>query len=292
MQPIQPILLTTSRAVLLSKLSSVTQKPTLAVVLGSGWSEVFDDLTPLAVVSYQDIPAMAEEMNAGHAGELRVYEHRGVCFLAWCGRVHYYQRQEATPLVAPIWLSHALGVRNFLLTNAAGGIGTFDVGDLALITGHDSRIPSVLLGHNAAIAELGFIRHASMSSAYHPELSNLLYAAMQRVQDGAQHKATYMAMVGPEYEEPTQIALLREQGFGLVGMSTVPEVVAAASLSRIATSGQLCRVAALSCVTNVAAQAGVPLSHEEVQAALTMARPRASATLLRFIELLGAEGAE
>jgi purine-nucleoside phosphorylase len=253
----------------------------LSIVLGSGWGDAIGEFSSKAVVKYSSIPALDFEMNAGHAGEIRVIEKNGKFVLVFFGRVHYYQRQEATPLVAPTFLSHRLGVRDMLLTNAAGGINpSFRVGDLIVIKDHDSLIPSVLLGLDKEIASLGFDRHVSMSDCYDRGLIDLLLSATTGL---GQNKieGIYQARTGPEYETPFQIAVLAGLGVDLVGMSTVPDVLAAKSLSK---ANDPFRVAALSCVTNMAASHGSVISHEEVTGVLKSSADKAGGVLRHFIE--------
>lgn len=295
MKPIEPQVLNASLQVVETALFSVlgSRRPSLAFVLGSGWSEVFSSLNPLAAISYQRIPALAGEMNEGHAGELRLYEHEGVLFLAFCGRVHYYQRQEATPLVAPVWLSHQLGVRNIMLTNAVGGISTsLSVGDFVILKDLDSRIPSPLLGFNQAIGEAGFIRHTSLSDPFSNFLKAQLRLALQREygRSGGSTKrpeeGVLMATQGPHYETSKQIELFRSQGFDVVGMSTFPEVEAANSLSRPTDEIHL---VGLALVTNQAARPGLRLSHTEVEEEVKKAIGAASRILLDFVTVVGSD---
>jgi purine-nucleoside phosphorylase len=183
------------------------------------------------------------------------------------GRIHYYEGHPVQDVVLPIFLLHRLGVRTLVVTNAAGGVNrAYSVGELVLIRDHINLMGvNPLRGPNPGQGP----RFPDMSTAYDPGLRDLARA----VSDVKLKEGVYAAFPGPSYETPAEIRMLAVIGADLVGMSTVPEVIAASYLGM--------RVLGISCVTNMAA--GIlpqPLDHAEVLQAGKEAGPR-------FVRLLG-----
>lgn len=236
--------------------SKIKIKPKVGIVLGSGLGIYVDQIENKTIIPYSEIPHFKKTSVEGHSGELIVGEVRGVPVAALQGRLHAYEGYAGEEIVHPVRTLAALGIEFLFLTNASGGINTdFHPGDLVAISDHinlSGRNP--LVGPN--IAELG-PRFPDMGNAYDKELRELLMTV------GKNHHVTlksgvYCSVLGPTYETPAEIRMLRIIGADLVGMSTVPEVIAANHLGL--------KVAGVACVTNYAA--GIKqekLSHADVK---------------------------
>lgn len=235
--------------------SSIALNPRVAVVLGSGLGAFADTLENPSVINYHEIPGWPASTALGHPGKLVAGEIHGVPVTALAGRVHLYEGYTAQQVVFGIRTLALLGVESLVLTNAAGGINTsYRPGQLVLISDHIN-----LLGQNPLTGpnEESFgPRFPDMSEAYSKE-----YRAIAR-QAGHEMgldlaEGVYAAVPGPSYETPAEIRYLRAIGADLVGMSTVPETIAANYMG--------IKVLGISCVTNLAA--GVTarrLDHKDV----------------------------
>jgi purine-nucleoside phosphorylase len=243
----------------------------VGVVLGSGLGAFGDSLEGLVKVPYAELPHMPQSTVIGHAGNLCLGLARGVPVVCLQGRVHLYEGHDPARVVFGVRLLARLGCKAVLLTNAAGGLDPAHApGDLMLLRDHLN-----LLGRNPLVgpndASLG-PRFPDMTRAYDPELGALAKRIAADV--GVRlHEGVYAALLGPTYETPAEIRMLRALGADAVGMSTVPEVIALRHMG--------VRAAAVSCITNLAA--GIsdrPLDHAEVE-------ETARATRDKFVELLG-----
>jgi purine-nucleoside phosphorylase len=244
--------------------------PQVGLVLGSGLGAFADSLSERVAIPYDQIPNMPVPTVSGHAGQLCLGRVNGVSVACLQGRAHMYEGHDPADVVFGVRLLARLGCFAVLLTNAAGGIrNSFHPGTLMLISDHINLTGrSPLLGNN--IAELG-PRFPDMTRAYDPRLSNL---ARQTAADAGipLEEGVYAALLGPSYETPAEIRMLRGLGADAVGMSTVPEVTALRHMS--------VRCAAISCITNMAAgMTAATLDHSEVEK--TAAQVRDS-----FIKLL------
>jgi purine-nucleoside phosphorylase len=243
---------------ILARLSAAGQKtPALAVVLGSGLGEFAESLEAAAVIPYEEIPHFPRSTAIGHAGRLVVGSLAGVALAAMQGRVHQYEGYTSRQTAFPVRVFQRLGIRTLVLTNAAGGIdAAYRQGALVLIKDHiNLQGDNPLRGVND---ERFGPRFPDMTEAYSQRLRTVATEEAARL--GIElHEGIYAALAGPSYETPAEIRYLRAIGADLVGMSTVPEVIAARH------GGQ--EVLAISCVTNMAAgMSGKPLVHEEVLA--------------------------
>jgi len=227
----------------------------VALILGSGLSELADSIEQPTVVPFAEIPGFprAERNVVGHRGQLVVGTLAGRRVLAFQGRIHCYQGFSAREVSFPVRLAHAMGAETLIVTNAAGGIAPeLAVGDLVLISDHVN-----MMGDNALVGWAGpeggnpFI---PMRDAYDPELRATAVDAARETGVPLVPRGVYFGLLGPSYETPAEVAMLRGLGADIVGMSTVPEVIAARALGM--------RVLGLSLVTNAAAGAG--LVHAEV----------------------------
>jgi purine-nucleoside phosphorylase len=236
--------------------------PELLLVLGSGLGSLTDRLERPIRLPYQDIPGVPVPTVDGHAGELVAGRLEGREVLVQGGRFHMYEGHGAATSARMVRLAAAIGVRTLLLTNAAGGIRrTFRPGTLMLIADHiNLQFQSPLLGP----AEQGESRFPDMSQPWSPRLRAL--ARQVAVERGvALDEGVYAGLLGPSYETPAEVRMLERLGADAVGMSTVPEVLAARAL------GLEC--AGISTITNLASGIGRdPLSHREVIETATRVR--------------------
>ena len=227
----------------------------IGMVLGSGLGDLADNLEGSVAISYKDIPHFPVSTVFGHKGRLVAGMLEGKRVLCMQGRFHYYEGYGMDQVVFPIQVMQALGIKNLLVTNAAGGVNTsYKVGELMLITDHIKLIADNPL-HGPNPDQLGE-RFYDMSEAYSKEL---ITVAEEKAQELGIHvqKGVYMFFAGPAYETPAEIRAARVLGADAVGMSTVPEALVASHM-HMNTLG-------ISCITNMAA--GVlnqRLSHQEV----------------------------
>ncbi len=251
-------------------------RPDIALVLGSGIGPLADQVEGI-VVPYGDIPGFPVSTAPGHAGRLIIGRLFGRDCVVMQGRVHLYEGYSPQEVVFPIRVMAALGARTLVLTNAAGGMHPGDrVGDLVVIEDHLSLAVACgldpLRGPNDPATGPRFV---SMNRAYDPDL----VALAERL--GGLRRGTYAHVAGPSFEPPALIRLLRLAGCDLVGMSTVPEVIAARHLGLA--------VLAISAVTNIAV-ASVADPHvtneEEVWTAAEIARPKLLALLRDLLPAL------
>jgi purine-nucleoside phosphorylase len=251
----------------------------VGVVLGSGLGAVADQVLAQGgtAVDYGAIPHFPVSSVEGHKGRLVFGRVDGVPVLLMQGRVHRYEGYPASSVVFPVRVLHALGVRRLIVTNAAGGLGDgFAAGDLMLIEDHLNLTgDNPLVGRNDA--RFG-PRFPDMSDAYTARLRGvaLEVAAAQglRLQRGV-----YAGLLGPSYETPAEIRMLRTLGAHAVGMSTVHEVIAASHLG--------VEVLGLSCITNLAAGISpVKLSHDEVKETATRVEQAFSRLVLGLLPRL------
>jgi purine-nucleoside phosphorylase len=229
-------------------------RPAIGVVLGSGLGAFADALEDAVAVPFGEIPHFPASTVVGHGGALVVGRSRGVPVAVMKGRVHFYEGYRLDEVVFPVRVLGRLGVETLVLTNAAGAINTaFAPGDLMVIEDHLNLLGNPLLGPNEEA--LG-PRFPDMSEAYDRGLRGVAEAAC-RAAGVRCHRGVYVALTGPSYETPAEIRMFRTMGADAVGMSTVPEVIAARHMGM--------RVVGLSCLTNMAA--GVTdrkLDHREV----------------------------
>jgi purine-nucleoside phosphorylase len=249
-------------------------KPRAGIILGSGLGAFADTLTNKTVIPYSELPNFPNSSVVGHAGRLVLGTLGGEPIVAMQGRVHFYEGYTGAQVVFPARVLCLLGVKSLVVTNAAGGINpSFGPGDLMAITDHINLAGfNPLTGPNPE--SLG-PRFPDMSLAYHPALRELLFESAKKT--GVTLKqGVYAIASGPSYETPAEIRMLRTLGADAVGMSTVPEVIAATHMG--------VRVAGISCITNLAAGIGnKPLSHEEVGEVADRARDVFSRLLGHFL---------
>ena len=251
--------------------------PEAAVVLGSGLDALSGALAGAIAVSYEQIPHWPRSTVAGHSGRLVAGSLGDKYVLVLAGRAHLYEGHSPASVVFPIRVAGALGVRTLVLTNAAGGVNpSFPAGQLVLIADHiNLQGISPLLGETD---ERFGPRFVDLSEVYPASLRELAREAAREL--GLElPEGVYAAVCGPNYETPAEVRYLRAIGADMVGMSTVPEAIAAAQLGL--------PVLGISSIANAAA--GVlkeKISHAEVLAAGARVRDSLAALLKGVIARL------
>ncbi len=235
--------------------SRTNLRPQIAIVLGSGLGAFADEFTGATRIPYAEIPYFPRSTAIGHAGQLVIGKVGAIPVAGMQGRVHLYEGYSAKDVVFPIRVFARMGVKAVILTNAAGGIKReFTQGRLVVISDHiNLQGVNPLTGPND---ERFGLRFHDMTDAYERRFREMAVGEGNRLGIGM-NEGVYAGLAGPSYETPAEIRYLRTIGADLVGMSTVPEVIAARH------SGM--RVLGISCVTNAAA--GIldqPLNHVEV----------------------------
>jgi purine-nucleoside phosphorylase len=230
-------------------------RPAIAIVLGSGLGAFADELADRATFPYHDIPGWPAATAIGHAGKLVVGTLNGLPLAVMAGRAHLYEGYTPAQVAHGVRVLRGLGVRGLVLTNAAGGINlALERGGLVLISDHiNFQGVNPLVGPNDDA--LG-PRFPDMTDAYTREFRDIAKGVAADLAIPLT-EGVYAGLLGPCYETPAEIRMLRVLGADVVGMSTVPEVIVANHMSM--------KVLGLSCVTNMAA--GIlpqKISHEEV----------------------------
>jgi len=226
----------------------------VGLILGSGLGGLTRQIQESVRIPFGEIPGFPEATVVGHDGALIVGTLGGRQVAALSGRFHMYEGHPAALAGFPVRVLRALGARELFVSNAAGGISPkLAVGDLMMICDHLN-----LMGTNPLVGPLqqGEVRFPDMTDAYDPGLRRSLRTTAEKLGIGLR-EGVYAGLLGPSYETPVEVKMLRTLGADAVGMSTVPEVIVARSLGM--------RVAGISCITNAAAGVtGAALSHAEV----------------------------
>ena len=259
----------------IKKLSAL--RPTLAVVLGSGFGHVLEDLEIETKIPYAKLPGFPPVGVSGHAGELYLGHLANTPIAVLSGRAHYYEGHPMERVTFAVRALAAFGIRDLLLTNAAGGLNRhFRPGDFMVLTDHIN-----FMGVNPlrGPAQPGLPRFVDLTQTYDPKLSALLHRAGRTAALKLQ-RGVYLAVSGPSYETPAEIRAFARLGADAVGMSTVPEAIVARQCGL--------RVAAMSCITNLAAGISQgPLSHEEVLETGERVKKSGASLLKHFAKLYG-----
>lgn len=255
--------------------------PRLAVVLGSGFNGLARIIKEAQAIPFGELPGFPQPRVPGHAGEVIVGELNGLPILLLRGRAHFYEGYSMAEITFPIRALAAAGVRDLVLTNAAGAINpAYKTGDFMSISDHMN-----FMGENPARGlPVGDGRcFVDLSEVYSPRLRQ--YFARAAFDAGiALREGVYLAVSGPTYETPAEINAFRRWGADAVGMSTVPEAVIARYCGM--------NVAGLSCITNAAAGAGPSkISHEDVLKQGESSAARAEALFSSFSRVCVKEAA-
>lgn len=235
--------------------SKTKLRPTIGLVLGSGLGAFADSLVKPTRIPYQEIPHFPVATAIGHKGELVIGTSSGTPVAVMSGRVHHYEGYSLEQVVFPVRVLGRFGVRVLVMTNAAGSVNVnYHPGELMIIEDHINFTGgNPLVGENPA--SLGE-RFFDMAEAYDPRLREIAERACRKFGVTARF-GVYIGMTGPSYETPAEIKMARAMGADAVGMSTVPEVIAARHMKL--------RVLGISCITNMAAGVSKkPLDHKDV----------------------------
>jgi purine-nucleoside phosphorylase len=251
-------------------LSKTKLRPRIALVLGSGLGDFADTFTNTVKIPYAKIPNFPKSTAIGHAGRLVIGNVGDIPVAGMQGRVHLYEGYSAKEVTFPIRAFARMGIKAVILTNAAGGINrNYSQGCLVTIRDHvNLQGVNPLIGPND---ERFGLRFPDMTQAYDREFQRFVTEEGKKLGQNI-HNGVYLAVQGPSYETPAEIYSFRAIGADLVGMSTVPEVIAARH------SG--IRVLGISCVTNMAAgTTDAPLNQEEVLEIAARIKPQFIALL-------------
>jgi purine-nucleoside phosphorylase len=258
-------------AAYLKKISRL--RPGLAIVLGSGFHHVLTELRVEKKISYAKIPGFPKPTVRGHAGELYFGHLDNTPVLVLSGRAHFYEGHSMERVTFPVRILAAFGIRDLLLTNAAGGINrNFQPGDFMVLTDHINLMGVNPLRGEPAARQPRFV---DMTQVYASKLNALLLRAGRRG-NLKLRRGVYLAVSGPSYETPAEIRAFAKLGADAVGMSTVPEAIVARQCGL--------NMAAVSCITNPAAGTGKgPLSHSDVLEVAERVKKLAVELLKNFI---------
>src|ERR1017187_4099165 len=267
-------------------------RPTLAIVLGSGFHHVLTGLRVEKKIPYAKIPGFPVPGVSGHAGELYFGKLGETPVLVLSGRAHFYEGHSMERVTFAVRALAAFGIRDLLLTNAAGGINPdYRRGDFMVLADHINFMganplrPMAVARASRPCEEMQHTggtpvplqRFLDMTQVYDVNLKNLLFEAARRCKIKL-HSGVYLAVSGPSYETPAEIRAFARLGADAVGMSTVPEAIVARQCGL--------NVAAVSCVTNLAAGRGTKkLSHAGVLETAGRVKVLAAKLLKKFAEL-------
>jgi purine-nucleoside phosphorylase len=252
-----------------------TTRPSVAIVLGSGLGRLADEVAAATRIPYADIPGWERSTAPGHSGELIVGTLGGKSVAVMKGRLHYYEGYDMASVAFPLRVFKTWGIDTVILTNACGGLNpAFKAGDLMLLDDHINFMPAnPLRGPNDE--RLG-PRFPDMVGTYTEELRSIAKAVDPDLREGI-----YVAVPGPNFETPAELRMLRGLGADAVGMSTVPEVIAARHLGM--------RILAIATVTDMAT--GIPgqidhVTHEQVLEVANRAGARLAALVTGVVARL------
>ena len=233
---------------------AASHAPSIGLILGSGLGGLARTIDESVRIPFREIPGFPDATVAGHDGALIVGRLGGRQVAALSGRFHMYEGHSAALAAFPVRVFRALGCRDLFVSNAAGGISPkLAVGDLMMICDHLN-----LMGANPLVGPPAGdeVRFPDMTDAYDPGLRRILRTTAEKL-GMPLREGVYAGLLGPSYETPAEVKMLRTFGADAVGMSTVPEVIVARALGM--------RVAGVSCITNAAAGVtGAALTHAEV----------------------------
>lgn len=255
-------------------------KPAIGLVLGSGLGDLGDQIENAVYLPYEEIPHFPKSTVEGHAGRFVIGNLEGKDVIIMQGRFHYYEGYSMRKVVLPIYTLAKLGIGTLVITNAGGGMNrAFKAGDLMLIKDHLNMTgDNPLIGPNDP--ELG-VRFPDMSQAYDPayrELARKLAEGVTGV-DGEKlvlQEGVYTGVSGPTYCSPSELTMYANFGGDAVGMSTVPEVIAA-SHSKL-------RVLGITCITDMAIGEELePLTHEQVVKVANLTKPKFIGLVRAFV---------
>ena len=242
----------------------INTTPETAIILGTGLGDIADEIEVQKVIPYEDIPNFPVSTVEGHAGDLIIGRYADKEVYALKGRFHFYEGYTMQEVTFPIRVLKFLGVKNLLISNAAGGMSPdFEIGDVMFINDHINLMPNPLVGKH--YPEFGD-RFPDMSEIYEQEWIDLAIESAKKL-DLRAHVGCYVGVTGPTLETHKEYEYFRIIGGDTVGMSTVPEAIIAHQMG--------IKIFAVSVVTDL----GVPgriikISHEIVQEAAARVTPK------------------
>lgn len=253
----------------------VANIPQVAIILGTGLGELVHEITDKKEIPYETIPNFPVSTVEGHSGKLIFGKLAGKDVLAMQGRFHYYEGYNMKEVTFPVRVFQALGIKYLFVSNASGGLnGSFNIGDIMLITDHINHFPEHPL-HGKNDERLG-IRFPDMSEAYNKELQRMAHEIANKHNIKLQH-GVYVGTSGPTFETPAEYNYFKVIGGDAVGMSTVPEVIVAnhAGMKVLAFS-IICDLGVLGKIVEV--------THEDVQEAAKLAQPKMATIMKEIIQ--------
>ncbi len=254
--------------------SQITEKPEVGIILGTGLGGLVKELDICQTIPYKEIPNFPVSTVDGHHGQLIFGAMSGRKIVAMQGRFHYYEGYSMKELTFPVYVMKFLGIRLLILSNASGGLNPdFKIGDIMVIEDHINLMKdNPLIGKNDD--EVG-IRFPDMSNAYDKKMVDSAFHIA--VREGIQlRRGIYAAVSGPTYETPAEYHYIRTIGADAVGMSTVPEVIAARHMG-------------LDCfAVSIISDLGVPgkiveISHKHVIDAASLAEPAMTRVIKKML---------
>lgn len=253
----------------------VSNIPKVAIILGTGLGELVHEITDKKEIPYETIPNFPVSTVEGHSGKLIFGKLAGKDVLAMQGRFHYYEGYNMKEVTFPVRVFQALGIKYLFVSNASGGLnGSFDIGDIMLITDHINHFPEHPL-HGKNDERLG-IRFPDMSEAYDKELQKMALEIAHKNNIKLQH-GVYVGTTGPTFETPAEYNYFKIIGGDAVGMSTVPEVI-------VANHAKM-KVLAFSIISDLGVLGKiVEVTHEDVQEAAKVAQPKMATIMKEIIQ--------
>ncbi len=251
-------------------------EPEIGIILGTGLGGLVNEIQIEHSLPYNTIPNFPVSTVEGHSGKMIFGKLGGKNVIAMQGRFHYYEGYGMEQVVFPVRIMKYLGIKNLFVSNASGGVNPdFEIGDLMIITDHICLVPNPLIGKNQP--EFG-PRFPDMSDAYDKNLIRKAKELAKEMEISVQ-EGIYTATTGPTFETPAEYNYFRVIGSDTVGMSTVPEVIAARQME--------IPVFAMSIITDL----GVPgkiveVTHEEVQKVASKAEAKMTKIFKGMIEKL------
>lgn len=242
----------------------IQDTPEFAIVLGSGLGKLQNEVEPIHILEYKNIPNFPQTTVVGHGGKLIYGILEGRKVLMMSGRFHYYEGYSMEMVTFPVRVFHVLGIKSLILSNASGGVNpNYSVADIVILKDHINMMPEhPLRGKN--IEELG-PRFVDMSKPYHKEMITIAEQVASE-NNIKVHQGVYVGLQGPTFETPSEYGLVRAIGGDMVGMSTVPEVIVAKHMGM--------DVFCVSIITDLGgSEIALPVSHEEVLNAANKAMP-------------------
>lgn len=256
--------------------SKIKLQPEIGIILGTGLGGMIREIKDQQIIEYQSIPNFPVSTVEGHSGKLIFGNLGGKKVVAMQGRFHFYEGYSIQQVIFPVRVMKFLGIKHLFVSNASGGVNPdFEIGDLMIINDHINLIPNPLIGpHNK---EFG-VRFPDMSEPYSHTLIEKAQIIAQK--NGIKTQSgCYVGVTGPTLETPKEYQYFRIIGGDAVGMSTVPEIIAARQM------GLPCF--AISIITDL----GVPgkivkVTHEDVQSVAQVAEPKMTLIMKELVSVL------